>query len=66
MPRTVRVGDTVNYVLPTGNETTAEVTVVTTQDQVDIVFYNPQRRTFAAVARATTTPPAPGTFHEEA
>lgn len=68
MPKTVRVGDTVNYVTHDGQRITAEITNVDTQDQVDLILYHQAAApTVAAnVARATTFPPAVGTFTKEA
>lgn len=68
MPRTVRVGDTVSYMTHDGQQITAEITAVTSQDDIDLILYHQDvAPTVAAnVARATTWPPAVGTFHKEA
>jgi len=66
MPKDLRVGDTVNYVLANGQSTTAEVTAITSQDDVAIVYYAPQRIEDASAARSAAIPRVAGTFYKEA
>jgi hypothetical protein len=66
MAKEVRVGDTVNLRLANGQFTTAEVLVVTTQDDLDLVYYNPHRVEVDNAVRATDTPAAVDEFYKEA
>lgn len=66
MPKDVRVGDTVNYVLTNGQSTTAEITAVTTQDDLALVYYAPQRIEVASSVRSAAIPRVAGTFYKEA
>ena len=60
MPRTVRVGDTVNLQRALGHVVTAEVTVVTDQDDIDVTFHHHDESTLLTTitnsVRATSFP----------
>lgn len=58
MPAVVRVGDTINVRVGQGHKgfVTAEVTAVTNQNQVDCVYYNPDRVEVDDAVRATDLP----------
>jgi len=60
--REVRVGDGVNLQLDDGMVTTAEVTAVTSQDDIDVVYYNPHRVEVSNAVRATVFPAAEDEF----
>ena len=70
MPKTVRAGDTVTYRHSATHYTTAEITNVDTQDQVDLAYYHHSNTSARVVvnnaARGTTTPIAVGTWRKEA
>lgn len=62
MPMTVRVGDTVNLQLANGDVTTAEITAVTSQDDIDVVYYNPERTVLTNAVRAASLPASVNEF----
>lgn len=66
MPREVRVGDTVNLKLNNGDTTTAEVVAITSQDDVNVVYYNPHRVEVDNAVRADSFPAAEGEFWDMA
>ncbi len=70
MPRTVRVGDTVTYHIAGGDMVTADVTVVTDQDDIDLTYHHQLETalltTKANALRATTWPAAAGTWYKMA
>ena len=68
MPKTIRKNDTVNYMTHDGQQVDAKVTNVDNQDQADLIIYHQGVAPTVVnnAARATTEPPAVGTWHKEA
>ncbi len=66
MPRDVRVGDTVSLQLAGGNIVTADVTVVTDQDDIDVTYHHHDEAalltTVLSATRATSFPATEGDF----
>ncbi len=70
MPRTVRVGDTVTYHIADGDMVTADVTVVTDQDDIDLTYHHQDESalltTQANAVRTAVWPPAAGEWFKMA
>ena len=68
MPKTIRKNDTVNYMTHDGQRVNARITNVDTQDQADLVIYHQAVGPTVVnnATRATTIPPAVGTWTKEA
>jgi hypothetical protein len=66
MPKEVRVNDNVNYILANGQATTARITAVTTQNDVALEYFNPQKVVVASSVRSAAIPRVAGTFYKEA
>jgi hypothetical protein len=66
MPTEVRVGDSVNFRTADGKDTTAVVTAVNDQDDVDLEYWGfgtgGARTAVSNATRATSLPPSDGEF----